>query len=426
MRALHSLIFVVAALLLLAACQSSEQPTATLAATAVQQAATAGPTVPATSEPTVEPTAVPTEVPTQTPIEEPTATTAPAAAFCPEVPRPALILFIPGEKYVVTDPASGQACDMPFPGPLPGIVQVANEQIYYHVAKENNLVVQRLSPDGTVEDLPYTTLSTTGGLFQNYLVSPDGQYIAWSYAGTKQDDPSMAVSELWIAEMATGQVTAQVEDFSQLSEGLHGLVPVRFSDDDSTLFFARQPIGIGGAWMSFVGRFDNLSSTPTNGGEVTHYFDCVQEGLFLCIGDFYLVNGQVANIVYTNDQAGEVVVRTGDGQVINSLPADMSYVGYPTFSPTAELVYYTAELTEESILPVAASLHRVAPPTAPAEVVVSNPALLLPDRFIDGTRLVVGYAPDESTFGNVVVNLMDGSLTPLSQWPTAMIVAVLP
>jgi hypothetical protein len=392
-------------LMSLAACQSTESPPATLAATAVQQAATAEPTVPATSEPTVEPSAVPTEVPTQTPIEEPTATIAPAAAFCPEVPRPALILFIPGEKYVVTDPASGQACDMPFPGPLPGIVQVANEQIYYHVANENNLVVQRLSPDGTVEDLPYTTLSTTGGLFQNYLVSPDGQYIAWSYAGTKQDDPSMAVSELWIAEMATGQVTAQLEDFSQLSEGLHGLVPVRFSDDDSTLFFARQPIGIGGAWMSFVGRFDNLSSTPTNGGEVTHYFD---------------------NIVYINDQAGEVVVLTGDGQVINSLPADMSYIGYPTFSPTAELVYYTAELTEESILPVAASLHRVAPPTAPAEVVVSNPALLLPDRFIDGTHLVIGYVPDEFTFGSAVVNLIDGSLTPLSQWPTAMIVAVLP
>jgi hypothetical protein len=192
------------------------------------------------------------------------------------------------------------------------------------------------------------------------------------------------------------------------------------------LFYARQPIGIGGSWRAFVGRYDSLSSIPAAGGEASDHFNCGDAGLFLCIGDFYLVNGQLANIAYTDDQAGAVVVLTGDGGAINNLPAEVNYIGYPTFSPTAELVYYTAELTEDSILPVAASLHRVAPPTAPSEVVVSDPALLLPNQFIDDARLIVGYAPDESTFGNAIVNLMDGSVTPLSQWPTASVVAVLP
>lgn len=418
-----------AIMLLLVACQSTAQPTATLAptaeplptpTTAVVETATSP-----TAEPTEAPTAPPPEPTAEAPTPEPTAT-APATVFCPEIARPALVLSIPGHNYIVADPATGQSCDLPIQAPLPGTVQVTNEQIYYQTLEDNNMVVQRLSPDGSVEPLDFTTFDTSKGMFQTFMVSADGKYIFWGWAGAKPDDPSMGISEGWVAETATGQITAELLDFSEAGEIPHALTPARFSEDSSTFFYAHQPIGIGGAWMSFVGRYDSLYSTPSAGGAITTHFECAEQDLFLCIGDFYVLDGQLANLVYTDDKAGSVIVLTGDGQAMNTLPSDGNYIGYPTFSPTAELVYYTAELSDESILPISATIHRVAPPNAPSEVVVSDPAILLPDRFLDASRLVVGYAPDESAFGNAIVDVWNGTLEPLSEWPTATVVGVLP
>jgi hypothetical protein len=420
-----------AVLLILVACQSATEPEATPAPTAeVPPTVTAAPAT-ATAEPTdtVAPTATtapteePTTEPTATPAPTEEATVAPATGFCPDIPRPALLLFIPGEQYVIADPESGQSCDLPFPEPLPGMLQVAGDQIYYHVAEDNNLVVHRLAPDGSVEPLAFTALDTSNGMFQSFLVSADGKYIAWGYAGAKEGDPSMTISEMWVAETATGQITAELLDFSQPGEGPHGLVPVRFSDDNSTIFFARQPIGIGGSWMSFIGRYDSLSSTPTTGGVITEHFNCTAQQLFLCIGDFYVVDGQLANLAYTDP--GSIVVLNGEGEVINTIGSDQGYVGYPTFSPSAELAFYTAEITDQSITPLAASLHRVAPPTAPSEVVISDPNLLLPNTFLDDTRLVTGYIYGENNFGNAIVDLSDGSLTSLAQWPNGTVYAIL-
>jgi hypothetical protein len=390
-------------------------PTLQAGATAPAATPTTGVTEPAAS-PTVEATTAATATAGGT-----------ATAFCPEVPRPALLLFIPGQKYVVVDPQSGQSCDLPFPDPLPGILQVANGSLYYHMADGDNLTIKRLSPGGTAEVLAYTTVNKVErSLFESFAVSPDGRYIAWSAAGSQPDEPGAAFSDLWVAELATGQITAHLPDFTSADEGARSLVPARFSDDGSTLFYTRQPVGIGGSWIAFVGRYDNLFSTPTSGGAVTPIFDCAPLGLFLCLGDFYQLEGQVSTLAYVNDQTHEVVILNGQGDTLNTLPVEAEFVGFPTIGPTAELVFYSATLGESFPNPTQAALHRVAPPTAPAEVVISDPNLLLPERFLDGGRVVVRYVVEGSTWGTAVVDLMTGTLQPLPQWPDAFSVGVLP
>jgi hypothetical protein len=229
-----------------------------------------------------------------------------------------------------------------------------------------------------------------------------------------------------VADMATGQITAHLQDFSEPNQGNRSLIPVRFSDDGNTLFYSLQPIGIGGSWIAFTGRYNNLFHTPSAGGVLTPIFDCASLGLFLCIGDFYLVNNQVANLVYTNDQTKEVVVLDGQGQVINTLPVQAEYVGFPMFSPTAELAFYTAALGDNFPSPTTASLYRVAPPTAPAEVAATDPNLVLPQFFLDGSHLVTSYVMADNNWGLAVTDILNGSITPLTQWPNGTAVGVLP
>jgi hypothetical protein len=393
---------------------------------------TAPPTAAPATDTAAPPTAAPaTDVPaTATTEAGPTATSGsgPTAALCPEIARPAVLLFIPGQDYVLVDPASGQSCDLVLPDPAPGLLEIANGELYYHAREGDNLTVKRLRADGTAEALAFTTTNAVEqAVYQDFAVSPDGRYIAWSAAGNKADEPSTIVSNLWVAEVATGAVTAHIEEFSRQGElpGAYALVPVRFSANGETLFYSRQPIGIGGSWIAFVGRYSDLFATPSTGGVLTPVFECAaNDAPLLCLGDFAELDGQVTTLVYTKDQAKEITVLNGAGETLNTIVVDAEYVGYPTMSESGELAFYTATLGESFPNPAEATLSRVAPPTAPAEVAASDPNLLTPQGFLDGSRLVVGYVMSETTWGVAIVDVTTGVVTPLSQWPDATYVGV--
>jgi hypothetical protein len=395
--------------------QTSVAATATMSVVLTQLAATATPAV-------ATPEAATATVPTPE-----AATPVGTAGFCPEVPRPALLIFVPGQQYVLVNPTSGQSCVLPFPDPLPGLLEVANGRLYYHVEEGDNLVVKQLSPDGTAQMLPFTAVNKMErSAYTDFAVSPDGRYIAWSAAGNKPDDPSIIYSDLWVAEIATGQITAHFQDFSEPNQGMRSLIPVRFSDDGNTLFYSLQPLGIGGSWVAFTGRYHSLYQTPSAGGVLTPIFDCASQGLFMCIGDFYLVNNQLANLVYTHEPSKEVIVLNGQGQVINTVAAEAEFIGFPMFSPSAELVFYSADLGESFPSPTHATLYRVAPPTGPAEVAANDPNLVLPQFFLDGNHLVTSYVMTDNNWGLAVADILNGSIQPLSQWPNATTVGVLP
>jgi hypothetical protein len=160
--------------------------------------------------------------------------------------------------------------------------------------------------------------------------------------------------------------------------------------------------------------------------EPTLIFDCAEHDAFLCLGDFYEVDGQAATLAYVADKA--VVVVNGMGDVLNTIELDDDYVAFPTFGPGGELVLYGADFagdSNDSVLPEEGTLYRVAPPTAPHEVLASDPGLLLPQGWLDATHVVVGYSSGGDNWGAAVVGL-DGSLQPIMSQPNASFVAVLP
>ena len=100
------------------------------------------------------------------------------------------------------------------------------------------------------------------------------------------------------------------------------------------------------------------------------------------------------------------------------------YVGYPTVNPAGELVFYTAGLSQESLVPEAATLYRVAPPTAPAQALANDAQLVLPQRFLDDSTAIVSYAHDEMNWGLALVSMM-GEMTVVDGVENAQLIDVL-
>jgi hypothetical protein len=202
------------------------------------------------------------------------------------------------------------------------------------------------------------------------------------------------------------------------------LKPVRFSSTGETLVYTLQLDGLGGLWNAFTGRYDNLYTVPVAGGEPALVYDCAADDLFFCIGDFTLFRDEPPVIATVDAEAGAVLAHNG-AEVINTLSVAADYVAYPTFSPAGELVFYSADLAEDGIFPEAGSIYRVAPLTAPAKVVISGPQIMLPDRFLDDSHLVVGFISEVGNWRTAVVNIHEGTLLPL-EWPYAITVAMIP
>jgi len=188
-------------------------------------------------------------------------------------------------------------------------------------------------------------------------------------------------------------------------------VPVRFSDDNSTLFYTQQPLGIGGIWNAYIGRYDNLYALHlATDAEPELVFDCAGEQNRLCIGDFIETEGQVTSLAYVEGRS--VFIINGAGALLNTIALEDDYVGYPMFGPSGELVFYGADLDEgpnASIMPLMGTIYRVAPPTAPHEVLATDPGLFLPREWLDPSHIVVGYVGSNEEWGMAIVDIQ-GSL----------------
>lgn len=83
-------------------------------------------------------------------------------------------------------------------------------------------------------------------------------------------------------------------------------------------------------------------------------------GFGLCPGDFQVQENEVVALAYTDYQEGVVVIRNGQGKVLSRHTPDADYVGYPTFGPGGDLVFYSAALAETDSMPLAevGTIHR--------------------------------------------------------------------
>ena len=393
-----------------------EQPTTAAQPTAEGVAATAEPaaptTEPAATEPAAQPTAEPTAELTPTP-----------AVLCPDLARPALIVG-DGPAFDAVDPTSGARCRLPLPDGA-AYVQPAGDTIYF-VQLDNdsgNSVVNRLDGDGSITPLEATRVTNDVHYLLRIAASGDGGRLAWSHM-RPQDDPSLTslLGSLWIGDADGGNAVAILTDVPGVEMRI--VAPLRFSANGQTLFFTWEPIGLGGAWSAFNGRYDNLWRVPATGGEPEKVFDCADVGLFLCLGDFR-DDGTLAYI----DNDLTVHVNGPDGSELAAIPTSGEYAGYPTFSPAGDLYYSEADLVEslETLpLPDPGTVYRVAAPyTAAPEVVASGPGLLLSamrDVFLDGEQVAVNTSEGDQ-WGMALLSAA-GEITPIEPWPNAYLTAI--
>lgn len=409
----HLLLSFLLILVLLVACQA---PASQVDVTETSQPATA--TAPAVETPAPAPSET-----AQAPAESPPATATPttespaASAFlCPEIPRPALGMEVLRQEHqiidVFVDPESGATCEPDLPEEV-GRYQAAGDALYYAIEENGQLFVKQLSAAGG-QLLPFTAVDVQGPhhAYHTFIVSPDGTTLAWAAGATADDGSGETESQMWVGETTTGDAWTPLPPY--LSGDPDGsrrvLTPVRFSDDNSILYYSLMPYGIGGAWNAFTGRYDNLYALRLKSeAEPELLFDCTPQSLTLCLGDFFVVENQVTGLAYV-DAGNNLIVENGAGDVLNTIDVDAGYVAYPTWGPSGELVFYAADIEEMEGPPraTAATIYRVAPPTAPAEALVSDPSLLPPQAWLDGSRAVVGYSylrDDQSHFGAAVVDV---------------------
>jgi hypothetical protein len=379
--------------------------------------------VSATEEPT--PTAEIIEQPTPTieivepaPTEEPTPTAEPepdpTVGLCPDFPRPAMVLFVK-EGYTLFNPISGESCDLTLgENVIGGQMEAVGSDYYVNTSTTGSegeaTIIRRISLDGTVQELPYTMADTAhGSTLTSFIVSPDGRNIAWGVLG-QSGDGGFPSSSLSITNIETGETLSSV---GSTIEEPRSLQPIRFSSDGSMLYYALQPYGIGGSWIAFVGRYDNLYAVPTDGSaDPELLFDCAETGTGLCLGDFFLYENEVIGLAYVDRAENAVIILNGEGVELNKLTAEEEYIGYPTWGPGGEFVYYTANIDNETDgppLPEIGILHRVVPQTAPAETLYSEPGLLTPIRYLNETQIIAQWLAEDGSWGLAIIS-GDGTL----------------
>jgi hypothetical protein len=389
-----------------------EQPTTAVPPTAEVAEATAESSTPAATETQATATA------------EPTAESSPApAVLCPDLPRPALLVGN-GPAFEAVDVASGARCPLALPE-MAAYPQAAANAVYFLLSDQNagNSAVHRLAGSGAAAPLEATRVTNDVHYLLRFAASGDGSRLAWSHM-RPQDDPNAAslLGSLWIGDADGGNLITIMAD--EPGREMRIVSPIRFSAEGQTLFFSWEPIGLGGAWSSFNGRYDNLYRVPATGGEPVKVYDCADAGLFLCLGDFR-DDGTLATI----DTEQTIHVVGPDGGELAAIPTAGDYAGYPTFSPTGDLYYSVADLDENSEslpLPEPGTIYRVAAPyTGEPQVVASGAGLLLSamrDVFLDGERVAVS-ASEGDQWG---MGLLDatGAVTRLEPWPNAYLAAI--
>lgn len=346
----------------------------------------------------------------------------PALALCPEVPRPALALFLPGEGYLISDPLSAATCRTTLDGDVPGLFQAAGDALYFTVVENDQFVVKRLAQSGEASLLSFTAVDRDDALlYHSFVVSADGQRIAWSAASTP-------AGQMWVAGMDGTEILAPLPELAGggTDEQPRVLVPIRFSKDGNTLFFTRQLVEAGGIWSAYVGRYDNLYALRLDDEpSPALIFDCAGEQATLCIGDFQDLGGEVQTLAYVEEKA--LVVVDGAGEVLNRIEFDADYVGYPTFGPQGQLAVYSARGTT-TITPDEGAIYLVDAPAAAsavAELLVSGPDIFLPKAWFDPGHLVIAHHGADDNWHPVVVGL-DGLMVAPASAANAIFVDVLP
>lgn len=349
--------------------------------------------------------------------------------LCPEVSRPAMLVgnFDNPSGLILIDPASQVSCDILLLQPPFGRILTAAGDIYYPVfdPEAETITVWRLrATDGSQTPLEFTTVSMEQFGPFSFILSGDGTKIAWGRAMVNSEsDPPIYRNDLWVANIDGSNQVALLEQVE--NDDTRYVEPVRFTQDNSTLFYALQPDGIGGTIFNFSGRFDNLYRVSTAGGESELLYDCSTDGNLLCIGD---ISPDGSTLTYTQPDSGVVQVMGSAGSLVNTItPPATDYIGPAIFGPTGNLAIISATLVqpdqEESLpQPTPGYISLVEPPyTGEPRTLLSNDGVATLWEWLDDHRLAYGNIDETGSIGTSIVTI-EGQSTQLSpNFPLAVL-----
>lgn len=364
---------------------------------------------PVPSQPTPTAAVVPTTEPTAELTPEPVS----RERLCPEVPRPALVIYRPleGEDVVtLLSPDGQQECQWRLAGSPRSQIASGGDSLFYLLdADDGSRTLWRLGPDGRNEPLTFTTIppEEANGPFA-FQVSADGQKIAWVHAlATMRGEQTHLNHRMWVANLDGSEKALLFEGEVNSEQGQRLLQPLRFSPDNQRLFYAINPEGLGGSWQAFRGRYDNLHYITLDREESAQLFDCAAHGLFLCIGDF-TADGEL--IAYSDPEAGRIQLVGADGQQRASVvPPYESYFGFPTFSPTGALAFTSAEVEDGEMVPLPnpGAISVLEPPyTGALQTLLNEPGIGTMARWVDSQQLSYYFINEDG--GGMGVVTLDG------------------
>jgi hypothetical protein len=295
--------------------------------------------------------------PTLNALQETTSVTSsisnPGPPICPDLPRPAMFFQAnEGDGYILRHAASKSECAMQFDPAIGRLLALTANGIYYStdVTSEESIKQQIIhyASDGTLTRLP---LLDADNLYHYFVISPSGSQIAWSQlkiAKITEDDQKILVSELYSAN-ADGSEVQLLHSVDNIAEVKRNtpywmIQPLHFVDDGALLFTVG-PNGKGGAWNAYTGQYSNLYRVSLSDGDITLVYECPVDDYSDCIGD---ISADNAYFAVTNRQVGEVTVFQMDGTAVATYTGPgQGYIGRPTFSPTGDLVFMSADLAED-------------------------------------------------------------------------------
>jgi hypothetical protein len=356
------------------------------------------------------------------PVEPPPTPTPPEIGpdgLCPDISRPAMVIAnrydAPG-SLIIIDPNNQASCHVLLEPAPSGRIRTAAGNLYYPVFDPDaqTMTIWQLSPGGEKTPLAFTAMSMAQFGPSGFVLSNDGTKIAWARTVINFDvEPQLYRNDLWVANIdGSGQVTLmeQVENTEK-----RYLEPVKFSPDNSELFYALQPDGLEGS-IKISGRYHSVYSISVTGGQSQLIFACPTTEAPICIGDL-APDGNT--LVYTQPDVGEVrVIRRDDGLINTLTPPARDYLGPAVFGPTGTLAFVSATLaqtTSEGLpLPSPGHISLIEPPyTSQPHTLLTDNSVATVWEWLDETRLAYGSIDE---FGNVgtAIATADGQMIELS------------
>ncbi len=343
----------------------------------------------------------------------------PGPPICPDLPRPAMFFQAKDEDgYILRHAASKSECTMQFDPAIGRLLALTANGIYYStdVASEESTKQQIIhyASDGTLTRLP---LLDADNLYHYFVISPSGSQIAWSQlkiAKITEDNHKILVSELYSANADGSEVQLlhSVDNTAEVKRDTPYIAwmirPLRFVDDGALLFTV-QPDGKGGSWNAYTGRYNNLYRVSLSDGDITLVYECPVDDYSDCIGD---ISADNAYFVVTKRQVGKVTVFQMDGTAVATYSGPgQDYIGHPTFSPTGDLVFMSADVVEDQITIEQAYISFVAKPYEKAAVTLVREPLSFIWGWADDQHILYTAVEDKQfqEFQESVVNL-DGNV----------------